>query len=122
VTELIGVEGLHQPAGGARVAPALRTSVESRLAAYARALETTDDSLLAAARPDLSKEERQRALAPFQDALNAATDLRVLQVVLRGDVAEVVILRSDFLVGRPPVSPVEETLRFRRDGGEWVLR
>lgn len=104
------------------ISPDLRRSVESRLTVYARALETADDSLLAVARPDFSKEQRERALAPFRDALNAATDLRVLQVDVRGDVADVVVLRSDFLVGRAPVPPAEETLRFRRTGAEWALR
>jgi hypothetical protein len=74
------------------------------------------------ARPDLSMDQRERALAPFRDALNAATDLRVLQVDVRGDVAEVVVLRSDFLVGRPPVPTTEERLRFKRAGSEWSLR
>jgi hypothetical protein len=104
------------------IPPELRGSVESRLTVYARALETADDELLAVARPDLSKDQRERALAPFRDALNAATDLRVLQVDVRGDVAEVVVLRSDFLVGRPPVPPTEERLRFKRAGSEWSLR
>jgi tetratricopeptide (TPR) repeat protein len=104
------------------IPPELRGSVESRLTVYARALETADDELLAVARPDLSKDQRERALAPFRDALNAATDLRVLQVDVRGDVAEVVLLRSDFLVGRAPVPPTEERLRFKRAGSEWSLR
>jgi len=104
------------------VAPDLRAATESRLASYAQALERADDALLASARPDLSPEQRRRALAPFRNALNAATDLRVLQVATLGDAAEVVVLRSDFIVGRPPTPPLEETLRFRRTGGRWVLR
>jgi hypothetical protein len=102
--------------------PELRAAAESRLTAYARALETTDPQLLAVARPDLSAQQRERVLEPFLHALNAATDLRVLRVVARGDEAEVVVLRSDIIVDGPPVAPVEETLRFRRESGEWVLR
>lgn len=104
------------------VSPGLRAAVELRLARYARALETADAALLEAARPDLSPEQRRRALEPFRDALNAASDLRVLRADERGDTAEVVLLRSDFIVGRPTTPPVEETLRFRRERGDWVLR
>jgi tetratricopeptide (TPR) repeat protein len=106
----------------AGLSPELRGSVESRLTVYARALETADEGLLAVARPDMSKDQRERALAPFRDALNAATDLRVLQVDVRGDVAEIVVLRTDFLVGHPPIPPAEEKLRFKRVGSEWSLR
>jgi tetratricopeptide (TPR) repeat protein len=102
--------------------PELRAAAESRLTAYARALETSDPQLLAIARPDFSAAQRKRALEPFLDALNAAIDLRVLRVAARADEAEVVVLRSDVIVDGPRRAPVEETLRFRREGGEWVLR
>lgn len=103
------------------IAPELRAAAESRLSMYTRALETGDDTLLTVARPDLLPEQRERMLAPFRGAENPTTDLRVVQVDVRGDVADVVIRRADVL-GRSPVAPIEERLRFRRRGGEWSLR
>jgi hypothetical protein len=104
--------------------PALRQAIERTLAAYARALESADAERLAAARPDLGKAERDRLVARFAGALNAATDLRVLDVVVKGDEASVPILRTDVIVGgkSEPGAPVEEKLRFVRRGGAWLLR
>jgi hypothetical protein len=101
----------------------LRQAVESVLAAYARALETADADLLAQARSDLTPEERARLVAPFTGAVNAATDLRVLSVTTRGDLAVVTILRTEVIVGGsvPSREPTEETLRFWRRRGEWLL-
>ena len=103
--------------------PDLHRSVEAVLAAYGRALETADAAALAEARPDLNAEERGRLVAPFTGALNAATDLRVLDVKTRGDLAVVTVLRTDVIVGGSgaPRDPTEETLRFWRRRGEWVL-
>src|SRR5262245_46910360 len=102
--------------------PELRAAAESRLTAYARALETADEQLLAVARPDLSAGQRKRALEPFLEAVNAAADLRVVRVAAHADAAEVVVQRSDVIVDGPRRPPVEETLRFKLEGGEWVLR
>jgi hypothetical protein len=104
------------------VALDLRAAAESRLTTYARALEIADPTLLAVARPDLSPQQRERLLEPYRQAQNAATDLRVVRVVAREGAAEVVVQRSDVIVGGPPRPPIEETLRFRRESGEWVLR
>ena len=104
------------------MAPELRAAAETRLGAYARALETADPQLLAVARPDLSSRQRERMLEPFREATNAATDLRVLRVVQLGSEAQVVVQRSDVIVGGPSQPSVEETLRFRHESGEWVLR
>jgi tetratricopeptide (TPR) repeat protein len=103
--------------------PELRSAVEAVLAGYGRALETADDALLAEARPDLNADERARLLAPFTGALNAATDLRVLDVKVRGDLAAIQLLRTDVIVGGPGGSrdPTEETLRFWRRRDQWVL-
>lgn len=103
--------------------PELRRAVETVLAAYGRALETADAALLAEARPDLGTDERARLIAPFTGALNAASDLRVLDVKTRGDFGVVTVLRTDVIVGGqgPPRDPTEETLRFWRRRGEWVL-
>jgi tetratricopeptide (TPR) repeat protein len=103
--------------------PALRQGVDAVLGAYGRALETADAAALAEARPDLGAEERARLIAAFTGALNAATDLRVLDVKTRGDLAVVTVLRTDVIVGGPggPRDPTEETLRFWRRRGEWVL-
>jgi tetratricopeptide (TPR) repeat protein len=105
------------------VDPGLRGAVEGALASYARALETADAGLLAQARPDLGAEERARLTAAFTGAINAATDLRVLDVEMRGELAIVSVLRTDVIVGGRggPRDPVEETLRFARRRGEWVL-
>lgn len=102
----------------------LRRAIESTLAAYARALEAGAADRLTEARPDLAPQERERVLAPFRGALNAATDLRVLSVDVRGDEADVAILRSDVIVGPnvPQTSPVEEVLRFRRQPSGWRLK
>jgi hypothetical protein len=105
----------------AGVPPELAAAVQSRLAVYSRALETADPTLLGVARPDLSPDQRDRVLGPFRGAVNPTTDLRVLRVELRGDVADVVIRRIDVL-GTSPAAPAEERLRFRRSGGEWALR
>jgi hypothetical protein len=105
--------------------PQLRTTVEAVLASYARALETADAALLEQARPDLSAEARAKRLLPFQGALNAATDLRVVDVAQKGAFVEVMVLRTDVIVGgraTGPSAPVEEALRFDRRGGEWRLR
>jgi hypothetical protein len=101
----------------------LRGTVETLLAAYGRALETADAAALAQARPDLGAEDRARLIAPFTGAINAATDLRVLDVNARGDLATVTVLRTDVIVGGAgaPRDPTEETLRFWRRRGEWVL-
>jgi tetratricopeptide (TPR) repeat protein len=113
---------LEAPGPWSDAPPELRAAAESRLTAYARALETADPQLLAVARPDLTSAQRKRALEPFLDALSAAIDLRVLRVAARADDAEVVVRRSDVIGDGPRRAPVEETLRFRREGGEWVLR
>lgn len=101
----------------------LRQSIEAVLASYGRALETADAAMLAEARPDLSAEERARLIAAFTGAVNAATDLRVLDVKARGDLATVSVLRTDVIVGGSggPHDPTEETLRFWRRRGEWLL-
>jgi len=103
--------------------PGLRQSIEAVLASYGRALETADAALLAQARPDLGGEDRARLIAAFTGAINAATDLRVLDVQARGDLATVSVLRTDVIVGGTggPRDPTEETLRFWRRRGEWLL-
>lgn len=104
--------------------PDLRRAIEAVLAAYGRALETADATALAAARPDLTAEEQARLIAAFAGAINAATDLRVLDVKARGDLAVVTVLRTDVIVGGAgsgPRDPTEETLRFWRRRGEWML-
>jgi tetratricopeptide (TPR) repeat protein len=113
------------PAAGPldRLQPDLRRAIEEALARYARALETADDALLAQARPDLGPEARARRLRPFRDALNAATDLRVLEVVVEGDRARVDLLATDVVVGGsgPPQESLEETLVFERSSGGWAI-
>ena len=104
--------------------PALRQLVERTLAEYGRALERADAQLLARARPDLSPAERQERLAPFVSALNAATDLRVIDADV-GDNEAVITIRSTAVIvaGRQaPAAPTEETMRFARRGGVWFLR
>jgi tetratricopeptide (TPR) repeat protein len=113
-----------RPAGPlASVEPELRAAIEGTLAAYGRALETADAAALAAARPDLGAEAREARLAPFRGALNAAADLRVVDVQLLGDVAVVEVRASDVIVGgrQPPRPPVNEMLRFERRPEGWRL-
>lgn len=102
----------------------LRSTIESTLATYAKALETQNAALLAEARPDLSPAEREKILEPFLGALNVATDLRVLDVIQEGQTAVVPVLRTDVIVGgrSRPHPPIEESLRFEKQGGTWVLR
>lgn len=104
--------------------PGLRRAIEAVLAGYARALEATDTTLLAAARPDLSADERERRIAPFAGALGVTADLRVLDVAVQADAAEVPILLAVQGLGGGQATrpPIEETLRFERRGGTWVLR
>ncbi|MBI3932068.1 MAG: hypothetical protein HY317_01510 [Acidobacteria bacterium] len=106
------------------VEPGLRGAIEATVGAYARALERADAALLAQARPDMSAAERHRRLAPFVGALNAATDVRILDVVVRGDEAAVPILSTDVILGGrgSAGTPVSETLLFARRGGAWTLR
>jgi tetratricopeptide (TPR) repeat protein len=101
----------------------LRQAIESTLRAYAQALEKGDLSLLAAARPDMTAGWREKRLAPFIGALNATTDIRVLDVALRGDEATVSVLCTDVIVGgrREAGPPSDELLRFVRRGGSWTL-
>ncbi len=103
--------------------PELRQAIEMTLTAYARALEKADAAALEAARPDMSSDERDARLAIFAGALNAATDIRVLDASVRGDQAVVAILSTDVIVGGSgrPTPPLEETLRFERRGGVWAL-
>ncbi len=112
------------PAGPlAGVDPGLRQAIEATLAAYARALESGQATALAAARPDLSGDARRQRLAPFVGALNAATDIRVLDVLGEAGVARVSILRTDVIIGsrQAPYPPVGETLRFVRRPSGWTL-
>jgi tetratricopeptide (TPR) repeat protein len=106
------------------VDPSLRAAIQRTVVDYAHALEAHDSDLLRRTRPDLGPEERARLLAPFENALNAATDVRVLDVNAHGDVAEVPILRTDLIVGRSAraTPPTEETLRFERRKGAWGVR
>jgi hypothetical protein len=56
--------------------------------------------------------------------LSVQTDVRVLDVALRADGADVEVLRKDTIVGgthRLP-EPAEETLRFDKRKGVWALR
>jgi hypothetical protein len=113
-----------EPSGPLALAPPeLRPVIDTTLAAYGRALETLDGDALARARPDLTPADRDRLLEPLQGALNAATDLRVLDVTMDGERAAVSVLRTDVVVGgRGSRPPVEETLHFERRGGSWALR
>ena len=122
------VETPQEPLQGplARVDAGLGRAIQDTLVAYARALESGDARLLSQVRPDLSEGQRAGLLEPFTGALNAASDLRVLDVTARGGDVVVSVLRTDIIVreggqgssGRP----VEETLRFQRRGAAWVLR
>lgn len=107
----------------AQAEPLLRSSIQAAIAAYARALETGDEAALARARPDLTAAARQQRLTPFLGALNAATDVRVLDVTVEGDTARVSILSTDVIIGgrgaAPP--PSEESLTFERRRGVWEL-
>ncbi len=105
------------------VDPELRQAIEATLVAYARALESGQAPALAAARPDLSGEARERRLARFVGALNAATDVRVLDVRVEGNVARVSILCTDVIIGSrdAPQARVEEALRFVRHPAGWTL-
>ena len=104
--------------------PGLRRAVEDVLAGYARALETVDPALLAAARPDMNAKAQAAVVADHEGATNVAVDLRVLSVARRGNQASVTVRRTEIVVaGRSVERPsVEETLRFQRDGDAWVLR
>jgi tetratricopeptide (TPR) repeat protein len=108
----------------ASVDPGLRSVVETALADYGRALERADADLLARARPDLTAAERARLVAPFVGALNAAADIRVIDVTASGNDAAITILSTYVIVGnrQGPTAPVEETLRFSRRGDTWELR
>jgi hypothetical protein len=78
-------------------------------------------------RPDLSEAQGAGLLEPFAGAVNAAIDLRILDVTARGDDVMVVSVRRTDIVVRgggqgSSGTPVEETLRFQRRGAAWVLR
>lgn len=107
----------------AQADPALREAIVSSIEAYTQALEGGDAKALAAARPDLSAEGQQARLAPFLGALNAATDVRVLDVALTGDTARITILSTDVIIGGRGAAPApsEETLDFERRRGVWEL-
>jgi hypothetical protein len=124
-------DGAPPPRGDEEVArvfadhdPALREAVEDVLERYARALETIDGGLLEAARPDMSAKARKALIDDREGATNVASDLRVLEVGRRGSQATVKVRRTEVVVaGRAVDRPiVEETLRFQREGGAWVLR
>jgi hypothetical protein len=102
----------------------LRRSIEATLSLYAHALESGDSELLAEARPDLGPDARERRLRPYRGALNAAADLRVIDVRVTGPRAEVELLATDVVVGGDAPAPqsVAETLVFERAAGGWALR
>jgi tetratricopeptide (TPR) repeat protein len=102
----------------------LKRAIQSTLAAYAHALEVGDAALLEKARPDMTDAERSLRLAPFAGALNATTDIRVLQVEITGDEATVEILCTDVIVGGKSQSgpPTNEILRFASSPDGWALR
>lgn len=107
----------------AAVDPELRSAVHAALERYGRALEARDAAMLAAARPDLSAEERAVVLARYAGALNVGVDLRVLEAASEPPEAVVTVLRTDAVVGgrggeRPPE---EETLRFEKRPEGWIL-
>jgi tetratricopeptide (TPR) repeat protein len=107
--------------------PDVARAISDTLAAYARALESADARLLSQVRPDLSEAQRAGLLEPFAGAVNAAIDLRILDVTARGDDVMVVSVRRTDIVVRgggqgSSGTPVEETLRFQRRGAAWVLR
>jgi hypothetical protein len=137
-----GASPSHPPAGDASVAtapqvvpsaapagplstvePLLRQAIVETIGAYGKALETADAGALAEARPDLSREARRERLAPFIGALNAATDVRVLEVAVTGDSAVVSLLCTDVIIGGRGAArqPFEESLRFERRRGAWAL-
>ncbi|HET7291425.1 MAG TPA: hypothetical protein VFM88_03275 [Vicinamibacteria bacterium] len=101
----------------------LRAVVEATLAGYARALESADAALLARVRPDMSAEAREARLVPFRGALNAATDLRVIEASVTGDRALVQLLATDVVVGGQgaPRPPTAETLVFERGAAGWRI-
>jgi hypothetical protein len=104
--------------------PALRAAVEETLARYTRALESGDAALLAEARPDLAAEAREKRLTPFRGAINAATDVRVLEVTTDGDRARVQLLQTDVVVGADaaPRASQEESVSFLRGpDGRWTV-
>jgi tetratricopeptide (TPR) repeat protein len=106
------------------VDPDLRRAIEETVATYTKAIESRSGDLLAKARPDLGAEERASLLTPFKNALSVQTDVRVLDVALRADGADVEVLRKDTIVGgtRRVPEPAEETLRFDKRKGVWALR
>jgi hypothetical protein len=101
----------------------LQAAVEDTLARYGRALESADAELLARARPDLDDLARQRRLEPFRGALNATTDLRIIDASVSGDRAEIHLLATDVVVGArgAPRPPTEETLVFERGAEGWRI-
>jgi tetratricopeptide (TPR) repeat protein len=107
----------------AQADPALRAAVADALARYGRALETRDAALLAAVRPDLSAEARDRQLARFAGALNVGVDLRVLDLALTPTEAVLTVLRTEVVVGGRggQAAPEEETLRFEKRPEGWIL-
>jgi hypothetical protein len=107
----------------AAIPPELRDAIVATVTAYGRALEALDAEALARARPDLAAPAREALLAPLKDAVNVATDLRVLDVLVEGDRATVPVLHTDVVVGgRGTRPPVEEVLQFERRDGIWTLR
>jgi len=106
-----------------KLPPELRAAVEDTLARYARALESADSELLASVRPDMDRDAREKRLAPFRGALNAATDLRVIEASVVGDRAEIQLLATDVVVGAQgaPRPPTEESLVFQRGTEGWRI-
>jgi tetratricopeptide (TPR) repeat protein len=107
------------------IEPGLRSAIEATLSAYAQALERADAQALAAARPDLAPAAREERLRPFVGALNAATDIRVLDAAVSGTRAQVEILSTDVIIGGRAAAPAAaraETLVFERRQGTWALR
>lgn len=90
---------------------------------YERAIEGKDVALFRSVRPALSADEERRLRASFAQVDKQEIDMRVEQMTITGDSAEVRVARVDTVQtgGRAQTSRSAQTIRLARRGGTWVI-
>lgn len=99
------------------------TLVRRALDTYERAVESKDVALFRSVRPTLSADEERRLRASFAQIEKQDIEMRVEQVTISGDTAEVRVARVDTVQtgGRAQTSRSTQTIRLARRGAGWII-
>ena len=99
------------------------TLVRRTLDTYVRAIEHKDIALFRSVRPSLSADEERRLRASFAQIEKQSIELKVDALAITGDTADAKVTRVDTVQagGRAQTSRSNQTIRFARRGGSWVI-